>query len=448
MPMIRPIDAIQFSLPSDADLSSLIAPPYDVLDVASKRSLLEANPHNVVAIDLPHLPAKAAGPDQVYEQANTTFRQWLQDGVLIRRQNPALFIYQQTYTAPGNDTKQFKRCGVVANLAVTPFGKSSSGHGAIFPHEQTFSGPKEDRMKLMCATRTQLSPIFGLYSDPRKHLSPLIEAVVNRGRADFQGRTTSDGVLHEVWRVENAKQIAGLSQALGEMDVFIADGHHRYTTAINYRKRLIEEGIIPAHGDEPAHFCMFVLVAMQDPGMIVLPTHRVLGGMTGFTLEKLIQAAGDKLVITEFAGSDLAALEAALPQAGAHAMGLYNPARSDHPLAIATTIHDDPLAQLHPGQSEAWRMLDVAILQHLIVEQICQPTFCHSGGQVAWKFPHSLKEMKLDADSENFQLGVVMQPTELESVRQVSEAGELMPQKSTFFYPKIATGLVMNPLES
>lgn len=446
MPLIRPIHAIRYATEADGDISTLVAPPYDVLDASGKRRLLETNPNNVVAIDLPHLPAKTAGPDAVYDGAARTFRQWLQSGVLKKHDRPVLFVYQQTYTAGG---KEFKRRGIMANVAVQPFGRSPDGHGGIYPHEQTFSGPKEDRMKLMCATRAQLSPIFGLHSDPDGQIAPLLSAVVESGPASFWGQTSGDEVRHEVWIVDDPNQIVHFSEVMLDRDVFIADGHHRYTTAINYRQGLMDGGQLSGQqGEHPAHDCLFVLVAMQDPGMIVLPTHRVLGGMDGFSVDQLAHAAKGVLTIKPFPGSDLEALEAALPKAGAHAMGLYDPTQPDRPLAIATTDQQDPLGESYPDQSVAWRMLDVAVLQHLIVERLCQPQFCPPGQEVGWKFPHSLSELRTDTESEGFQLGVVMQPTPLESVRQVSEAGELMPQKSTYFYPKLATGLVIHPLEA
>ena len=451
MPKIRPISAISYNTVTDKDISPFMAPPYDVLDEQGKNRLIEADPHNVVTIDLPHLPAKTVGPEEVYNTAGHTFRQWLHDGTLTKSTTPVLFVYQQTYTAstsPDGPVQEFKRLGLIANVGVTPFGQSIEGQGSIFPHEQTFSGPKEDRLKLMIATGAQLSPIFGLYSDVDNTIRPLLQTTVETHQPSFFGRTEHDGVLHEVWTIEDQDQIARLCNALAVLDIFIADGHHRYTTALNYRQQKIDAGKLKnSDRDHPTHYCMFVLVAMQDPGMIVLPTHRVLGGMTGFTMDRFIDASRDKLKVTRVIGKDLEALEASLSQAGPHAMGLYDATTPDAPLAVLSTLNQDPLAKLYSQQSQAWRQLDVAILQHLIVERICQPTFGPTNASITWGFPHTLDELQREVEGNKFQLGVIMQPTRLESVRQVSEAGELMPQKSTFFYPKIATGLVINPLE-
>lgn len=443
MAIIHPIRAITYDAKPGVDLLPVIAPPYDVLDEEGKAELLARNDRNIVAIDLPHLPPKTVGPDAAYELAARLLQQWLREGDLIRREIPALFAYQQTYTV---DRHTYRRRGLFANLKLQRFGPGVEGRGGVFPHEQTFSGPKEDRLKLMRATRAQLSPIFGLYCDPDAQVRNLLAAVIESRDCSFFGTTTHDDVLHEVWAIEGVHEIAQLQKALAPADVFIADGHHRYNTALNYRQELTAEhdAMPDAH---PANYCLFVLVAMQDPGMVILPTHRVLGGMTGFSTAKLIEAAAGALKVEPFPGRDLAALEQALPGAGQHAMGLYDPSNTDAPLAVATTVQPDPLAATHADHSDAWRQLDVAVLQHLIVERILEPAFCKPPQNVTWKFPHALRAVKAETESEPGRLGVILQATPLESVRLVSQAGELMPQKSTFFYPKLATGLVMNPLE-
>jgi len=438
MPQIRPIRSVTYDRSTGADISDRIAPPYDVLDEQSKAALLAKNPSNIVAVDLPHLPPKTVGPDEAYDGAAKTLNQWIEQGALVRNDEPAIYVYQQTYDARGTT---YHRRGLIANAVIQPFGeRPADGSGGIFAHEQTFSEPKEDRLKLMRATKAQLSPIFGLYDDPSNAIAPLLAGVIEQRKADFFGTTTNDGVLHEVWIVQDQQEIARFTEALKPCDTFIADGHHRYTTALNYKQ---EAGDLSE--EHPANNCLFVLVSMQDEGLIVLPTHRVLGGMDSFSMDQLIQVSDGKLKIERFEGGDLSALEAALPSAGDHAMGLYDPAKPDAGLWIATTCSSDPLKQTHANRSDAWRQLDVAVLQHLIVEGICEPTFC-GGGKVKWKFPHDLDAFKAVADSPDYQLGVIMQATPLASIGSVCRSGELMPQKSTFFYPKLATGLVLNPI--
>ena len=447
MPKIQPIAAITYIPGPSGDISKRIAPPYDVLNEKSKAALLADDDHNIVAIDLPHLPAKTVGPDETYAKAGDMYRDWLSENVLVQGDKPAIFAYQQTYTVNG---QTFQRRGLITNIPVQKFGPAEGGVGGIFPHEQTFSGPKEDRLKLMKATKVQLSPIFGLHSDEQNNVHALLTQTIEAGKPTFTGTTANDNVLHETWAITDPDTIAKYSQTLAGADVFIADGHHRYNTALNYRQHLIDtQGQLPA--EHPANFCMFVLIAMQDPGMIVLPTHRVLGGMLKFDFRSLLEAAQGSIKLTPFPGTgsieNIAKLEAALPAHGPHAIGVYSPADEPAPLAILTTPEADPLGKLFPNQSVAWRQLDVAVLQHLIVEKICEPKLCEGGKKIGWKFPHSLEETKEIAETAGYQVAMIVQPTPLDSVRLVSEANELMPQKSTFFYPKVATGLAINPLK-
>ena len=452
MPLIRPIPAITYLKTQDHDVSAFICPPYDVLDKEDKRELLKGSTRNLVAVDLPHLPAKTVGPDEVYDQAGNTFRRWLDQGILNRRDHPALFVYQQTFQDPreaggsSDDTgAALRRRGLVANVKVTPFGVSEPGQGGVHPHEKTHSGPKEDRLKLMRACQAQLSPIFGIYSDPSPRIGQILDDVCRSQAPDQHAYTPNDQVQHDIWAVDDPDVVKELCQAMSGIDAFIADGHHRYTTAINYLNELeANHGELP--DDHPAKYCMFVLVSMHDPGMIVLPTHRVLGGLKGFGLQQMAEAAKGVLRITPFSGPDLASLEAALSGAGPHAMGLYCPSDGAAPMAIATPIDPDPLGTKFADRSDAWRSLDVALVQHLIVDDICQSHFCPAGQNVAWKYPHTLNQVSDDVAGSDYQLGVVLQATPLKSVIDVSQAGELMPQKSTFFFPKIATGLVINPL--
>ncbi|MEX0885196.1 MAG: DUF1015 domain-containing protein [Phycisphaeraceae bacterium] len=445
MPEIHPIQAILYAGLPGEDVSDRIAPPYDVLDETSKAALLTASGHNVVAIDLPHLPPKTVGPDSAYAQAGETYRRWLDDGVLARLDSPALFVYRQTYRA---GEQQFARKGLIANLPVQPFGKAPTGHGGIHAHEETFSAPKEDRLKLMRATQAQLSPIFGLYSDEADDAGQLLQQVIDAGPPTRRGITANDSVVHEMWTVDRPETVEALRATLRDRDVFIADGHHRYNTALNYKQELeAGDGDVGGAAD-----CMFVLVAMQDPGMIVLPTHRVLGNMPGFDMKRLHALAAGLLSFEPVAGDDPTLLAEALDGVGSadatpHVIGLYDPAASaGSRLWLARAATPDPLVATHADRSTAWRALDVALVQHLLVERLCEPAFCDPGQQVTWKFPHELAQLRQSTEADGFQLGVVLRATPLEAVRQVSEAGELMPQKSTFFYPKLATGLTINPL--
>lgn len=446
MPAVHPFEAVQFHRDAaQGDLSRLVAPPYDVLDLRGKDALLRKSPRNIVAIDLPHVPAKELGPQETYAQAGAAFRTWLAEGWLRRRERPALFAYRQTFRFEGKDVQ---RCGMACTLDIKPFGPSAGG--GILPHEETFSGPKEDRMALMKATRAQLSPIFGLHPDDRGSATSLVRAVMSSRPADFTARMDHDNVGHEVWSIDDPSTINSYANALAGEDVFIADGHHRYTTALNYLQALRAEQPLPPN--HPATRCMFVLVSMSDPGLVIGPTHRVIGGMSAYSIDAFVSAASGTLRIEPVAGglSELHAAMLARGDLGEPRVGLWD--FQSRRGMLATPATSDPLRERFGSKPVEWRTLDVAFCQYVLVERLCQGAM-NAGQPVKWAFPHSVAEVEEIGSGRETgagggagfaQLAVLVRPTPLSAVRAVSRANELMPQKSTFFYPKLATGLFVN----
>lgn len=447
MPAVYPFHALQYH-DGSGDVSRLVAPPYDVLDLAGKNRLQSQDPTNVVGIDLPHVPAKELGPPETYEAAGSLFRRWQSEGILSRRATPAMFAYRQRFTFAG---ATHDRLGMACTLDIAPFGPRNGG--GILPHEETFSGPKEDRFALMRATQAQLSPIFGLHADERGMAVQLLRSLVSSRPPDLTARM-NDEVLHEIWTVQDPQHIAAYADALAGQDVFIADGHHRYTTALNYLRGLEAAGNLPP--DHPARRCMAVLVGMSDPGLVIGPTHRVLGGMESYSIDKFLHALTPHAQVTE-GPTHLIEIERAMADAAAKADGRNVLGLIDfrtHTSFVATLRDPDPLAADCPDKPREWRTLDVAIIQHLIVRRLCEPVL-NNARPVTWAFPHSVDEV-LDigkgretgagGGSGFAQLAIIVRPTPLDAVRAVSKANQLMPQKSTFFYPKLATGLFINPV--
>jgi len=451
MPGVYPFRAVQYQSGRD-DVSEVVAPPYDVLNASTKGELLGKNPQNVVGIDLPHVPAKELGPDAAYQGAGDAYRAMLESGELTQRQTPAMFAYRQSYTFEG---RELQRCGMACTVETVPLGPDSDGTrgGGILPHEQTFSGPKEDRMALMKATRCQLSPIFGLHPDDAGRASELVRGVMESREPDMRA-DLGDGVVHEVWNVEDEATIRAYREALDGEDVFIADGHHRYNTAVNYLAHLESQGEVAA--DHSARRTMFVMVSMSDPGLAIGPTHRVLGGMKDYTIDAFIEAGAGTLNV-EAVDNDPQKFNGQIAHIAAreetNTLGIYD---FDTGLCYAAwPAVPDLLEERFPEKPEAWRSLDVAIIQHAVVEEICEPQL-NGGEPVKWAFPHSIDEVLAIGRGEETgsaisgggrpQMAVIVRPTPLEAVREISRANELMPQKSTFFYPKLATGLFLNPL--
>ena len=461
MANIAPLQAIRYP---QQNQTTVVAPPYDVLSGEDKSRLLARDGHNVVAMDLPHIPPKEAGPDAAYDAAGHTLRMWLEAGILKQDEKPALYAYQQTYTYAGTT---YKRRGVFARVRLEEFSTGGDEGGSIHPHEQTFSGPKEDRLKLMRATKANLSPVFGLYDDKANDVTDLLFEAVNAAggtgkplaAAELPSQDGKSVVLSELWAVTDIAVIKDIQLMMADKHLYIADGHHRYTTCLNYRKEVSAARGMPLEHNDPANFALFVLIAMQDPGLIILPTHRVVAAasLENFYLEKFEDVAEKycQVLETKHRGDSLGALEHDLREGsfGPHAMGVYDPVEDR--AVVIKPVSEDPLGQFEKepamaGKSAAWRQLDVAILQHLVFEKIVGPNFGKAGVKMSWAFPHEAHEVAglcRAGGGNEYRVGFLLQPTPLTAVRDLCNANELMPQKSTFFYPKLATGMVVNSLE-
>ena len=436
MPTLRPFNAIRYARRGPGhDVSHLIAPPYDVLDERSKKQLQAKHPQNIVTIDLPHLPPKSVGPDAVYEQAAITLRAWLDAGVLIQDPRPALYPYTQTYEHLG---RTYHRRGFFALVRLSPFGE-----GHVVPHEKTYQAPIEDRLKLMRATRLQLSPIFGLYSDPRNEVTNLLYR--NLALPELSG--TIDEVKSDLWSVPDAEVENQVIDLMGMKPVYIADGHHRYTTALAYQKELEQRNHGPLPESHPANWCLFCLVSMDDPGLIILPTHRLIGGLAKpFDITAFRAAAAANFDVTDLplGGEHVDELcRDVLPKQPAHTFGLFDGATRK--LYLLRLKNLDVLKPLEPDHSDTWRRLDVAILQRYLLDELITPLFA-PGAEVTRGYTADPDDIAAQVDGQRYQVALLLQSTPLHSLEHLGKSNEVMPQKSTFFYPKLATGMVMNPL--
>lgn len=412
MPEIKAFHGIRYDYTRiGGDLSMVLAPPYDVLDQKDKNALLQRSERNIVAIDLPHIPPKSAGPAAVYDRSAALLNQWQQDGTLVREVHPALYVYHQVFT---HGERRYTRRMLIACLRLVPFSA-----GSILPHEQTFGGPKEDRLALMKATRCNLSPIFGLYRD-----------VENRLIALFADRTTSapdaGGRLNDVdnrlWVVTDPDLVDAAARMLADRKVYIADGHHRYGTALLYRDGIAAESGGSIDRDHPANFVMFALASMDDAGCLILPYHRALPDTALSTLLETWAPA---------------TTEVAPEQADI----LLCDGRTGKQASLSFS-NRDILASLESGQSPAWRKLDVAYLHSYLLGGLLKKKL---GAEPKVRYVKSEDEAKRVA-REEAGVAILLKAMPMEQLRKVSEAGGLMPQKSTFFYPKLATGLTINPL--
>jgi uncharacterized protein (DUF1015 family) len=424
---IRPFTAIRFAKDKFPDVSNLIAPPYDVLNEPQKQALQKRHPNNIVTVDLPYLPPKTVGPDEVYQRAATTLQSWLASGILQRDKRPALYPYAQTYKW---GERTFHRRGFLALVKLSPFGE-----GDVVPHEKTYAGAIEDRLKLMRFTGMQLSPVFGLFSDPRGEINQLLYSQV--GKPEQTG--TIDNIQNDIWAVPQAEIETQVIDAMKKKPVYIADGHHRYTTALQYQKEVAEQngGKLPL--PHPANYCLFDLVPMQDDGLLILPTHRLIGNLVHFELDIFRATVKEYFDIHE---TLLTPAEFESSATASHTFGLYDGVTKK--LYMLRLKNDDILKPLQPNQSDAWRRLDVAILQHYLLDVAIGPEFAK--GELLKGYTADPREIPEAVDGHRYQLALMVKPTPLSALEELGKTKEVMPQKSTFFYPKLATGMVINPL--
>ncbi|MBN1553180.1 MAG: DUF1015 domain-containing protein [Phycisphaerae bacterium] len=421
---IRPFRGWHYRGP---EISTQIAPPYDILTQADKDAFLATDPTNIVAVDLPHCPPKSVGPDECYKAAAKLLTRWQDKHVLYRDEKPALYAYEQSYTWAGrHHVRRAMLCGVRA----TPLGVD------VIPHEHTFAGPKADRLKLTTVTKTQLSPIFGFYEDPIGVTEKLWESAPEEPTLTGELR----GVTEKIWVVTDPEVIAEIREALKDSPVYIADGHHRYTTAMNFCQALRDGGLIDE--DHEANFVLFALVARNDPGLLVLPTHRVVRGLdSSFRFSEMLDAMKADFDLKQInPPEDISDADAFLEPYGKGAMALL----SGEEVWVAKRKNEEAMRQAAPDQCDAWRNLDVAVLHKLVIEKALaswgpkeENVEYTPDGNAAW---HA-------ARSGDAQVSIILRGTPLKDVEAVADAGEAMPHKSTYFYPKLATGMILKPVE-
>jgi uncharacterized protein (DUF1015 family) len=411
MPEIAPFSAIRFNEESTGrDLSALLAPPYDVLDQAAKDQLLAQNEHNIVSVDLPHVPPTDQGPDEVYARAAKRLEDGLAGGVFRREGQPALYVYHQEFE---HKERAYTRKMFIARCRLTPF-----PDGIVLPHELTFDGPKADRLALMKATHCNLSAILSLYPDPQNQIGKAVASIIG-ARPTVHGRVGD--VENRMWSVTDEDVIEEMVATMADKRVYIADGHHRYETALLYRACAEKENGRSLPNDHPANFVMMVFASMDDPGCLILPYCRALPGIS---LDEVVDAWK---TATEACAADAADIV------------LQDGAGKQIPLRYSDRAK---LRKLEPDQCDPWYDLDAAYLHRYLLDDLLTGKVGHAPDI---RYVKSA-ERAIETAKSDSGVALLVNATPMAHLRAVSEAGGLMPQKSTFFHPKIATGLTINPL--
>jgi uncharacterized protein (DUF1015 family) len=418
---VQPLRTLRYDLKSVGSLDKVAAPPYDVIDAPMRAELSARSPFNVVEIDLP----QAANGADPYQHAEETLEEWIHQGVMVREREPALWVLTQDYTGP--DGNSYTRHGFFARVRVEDYGP-----GKIRPHERTQPGPKEDRLRLTRATRANLSPIFSLFPDPGNEAWSALEPVT--AEEPFDTVTDADGTVNRLWRVAEPGTIERVQSALADRELLIADGHHRYETARVYAQEIGGEG-------EHSYVLMF-LTALEDSGLTVFPTHRLL--KKDMPDEKRI-ALGEALR-RDFDVEQVPADELEPPPGGERVQFGYMDAFHKTPYRL--TLKDQAIAdEALAGRSDAYRHLDTAVLEALVFKGALGMTEDDVANKRGIDYSKSFADARDAVESWRVDAAFFMRSTPVEQVQAVAEAGESMPPKSTYFFPKIPTGLVFNPLE-
>jgi len=423
---------------SSSDASSLLAPPYDVIDDAGREALASKNDKNCVRVILPK-----GDDDGKYAEAAGLLQAWQEEGALIHDEAPAIYRYHQIFRHSDLGEQEVVRRGFIAAVRLHPFEDK-----VILRHERTLKGPKIDRLKLWESTQCHLSQIFTLYSDPKSEVDALFEEA--EGHAPIVDGTTEDGTRHVLWRVSDPATLASVRAKMEGKSLYIADGHHRYETMLALREKLLRESP-NAPERSSARFGMMFLANVNDPGLVVLPTHRMIHDVSDFdaqTLQKALETyfTSAPLPLSGNAENDATALRSALQEAAKGGTSLALVLPGDTKATLLTLRASVDVTTLGLAASEQTLSLDVTLLHELVLEKILGIT---KAAQEAKTNIHYIKDtqkaLEQCADKAG-QACFLMNATPVSSVIAVSDAGEVMPQKSTFFYPKIASGLVFNPI--
>jgi uncharacterized protein (DUF1015 family) len=438
VPDIKPFRALRFDPDVIGDLGAVVAPPYDVIGADLRETLVARHPRNAVRLDLPAGEAGDEDADEKYRRVARTFAAWRTDGTLRKDPRPGVYVYEQTYRVPNTDVERSQR-GFFARLRIEPFEPG----GGVLPHERTMSGPKEDRYRLLRATGVNTSPVVGLYEDPDGRTAPLLAAATaTSALADV---TDDDGVRHRLWLLTDegdespASALAGIA---GARPVYIADGHHRYETAVRYRdeRRMTRS----CEENPPFDFLLMLFLDAADE-LTVLPTHRIVRGLGEDGLRRLRAGVSRLFEVTPSSEEALVRrFEAAgeLP-GGEGRFGLLT-----REGAWLLEARRDRLEARLPAGGAAVRALDVSLLAAALEILVDIDAAAVAGGEpIGYAKSAAEAARAVRTGTDGADAAFLLEPTPVASILAVSRDGDVMPQKSTYFYPKALTGLVLNPHE-
>ncbi len=424
MPTVRPFRAVRYNL-KKVDLNAVVAPPYDVIGAEEQNDLYQRHPNNVIRLIL-------GREEDRYSSAAKFFQQWLDEGILLRDVTPAMHYLVQAFVSDG---KEHERRGVILRCKLEEFEKR-----IVLPHERTLSKPKEDRLRLLQYTKANLSQIFSFYSDRERTVEKLFKPFL---LSPPLMHVSHHGVENRVWSITDSTALEAVTEFFEKVQVYIADGHHRYETALTYRD--MQKRQDPrASADEPYDYVMMYLTNTEEPGLVSLPTHRLVYGLREFDQ----QAFRDRLC-ADFVCEpceDFALLKRGLMESQQHTFGMI---MHGDPSFYLVRVRRGTQIQELVGRStpEVLAGLDVTLLHRAVLERILHITSDAQSRQTNLEYVHEAEDALKSVRTGRAQIGFLMNPTRIEQIRSVATKGHVLPQKSTYFYPKLLSGLLINRLD-
>jgi uncharacterized protein (DUF1015 family) len=408
------------------DLSLVVTPPYDVIDEEAQNRYYERHPYNIIRLEYNRVYPEDNTQNNRYTRAAATFRDWRARGVFVREDKPALYLYEQEFERGG---RSYRRRGFFGAIRLEPYST-----GTVRPHEETLPHAKRDRYNLLRACRANFSPIFGLYAEKELETVQILAAAAGiRPAVEFRDE---GGQTHRLWPVTDPQTINRVLIILERYPVFIADGHHRYETALAYKEACNAPGL--------QNCALIVLVSVYDPGLVILPTHRLVKSPRSSALPDFLTALEQYFEVIPAAG-DLPAFLSELGRRPKHSFGLYARTGQFYLLSLKTGTDLDRL--MPADRSPSWRQLDVSVLHHLVFEKVLGLGRAQWAGEEYLKYTREEEGALARVDAGEFDYAFFLNPPGVEELVAVAEEGERMPQKSTYFFPKLSTGLVINAFD-
>jgi len=433
---IIPFKGIRYNKEKIKDPNLVMTPPYDIISPVQQEMYYNSDEYNMIKLDLVKEFPTDTVQDNRYTRASDTFAQWLSNKVLVGEERPSIYFYEVSYTKYGPEKKMK---GFIALCRLEEFGK-----GKVVPHEYTLSKPKSDRLNLLRSCQANFSLIFSLYSSVDGKINKTIEGNLKNSAPDTDV-VDDNGDRHRLWVVSDPAIIEAVQKEMQEKTVYIADGHHRYEASLNYRNEARQKS-----GEGPYDYIMMFFANMDEPGLTVLPTHRLISGVSEDKINSLYDSLVKYFRIKDFDFTNgnesvarrqlLDAMKKAGPQD--HFLGMY--IKGENKYSLLELKGEDVLLEIQSGKPLSWRRLDVSILQSLILQDILGFSEDSISRQENLCYVKDVDDSIRKVRDEEYQAAFLLNATKIEEIRDVTETGERMPQKSTYFYPKCLTGLVIN----